>query len=489
MDDLWLPESAVKETGQRYSVVCRCGNQMRVRMKHFGRMCRCTKCRFPIYVTYDNVDPAVSAADREVARVFKEDEVPVHWQKGDLLMGLYEVRDTLGEGGMGVVYKVYHRGWGMHLAVKCPAPKLLGDAEWLDQFEHECETWINLPPHPNVVQCYYVRRLAGIPRVYVEYVKCLDLGHMIQHKTLYAGGPDAAMARMLDASIQYCRGLEHAHRQGVVHQDVKPSNLLIGEENECKVTDFGLAKVWVYEDGSGGSSRSGGSGSGRGSGRGSSSMKGLSGGTPTYRSNDHKRFGEITHKTDIWSWGVSIIEMFAGDIYWRHGRDACNVLDNLLAHGSRYDIIPRMPKRFEALLYRCFEEEPAMRPDDMHSIALELQDIYAEEVGRRYPRPEVDMGDPALDSLNNRAVSMIDLGKSDEAARLWADVIAMQPDSIEAIYNRNLHLWKAGRITDAEMLEIVSRLREAHPDAWLPAYLLGRVLLERGDATTALKFL
>ena len=487
MDDLWLPESAVKETHQRYSVTCRCGNQMRVRMKHFGRMCRCTKCRFPIYVTYDNVDPPVSAADREVARVFKENEVPVHWQKGDLLMGLYEVRDTLGEGGMGVVYQVYHRGWGMHLAVKCPAPKLLGDPDWLDQFEHECETWINLSPHPNIVQCYYVRRLAGIPRVFVEFVKGLDLAHMIEHKTLYAGGHDGAMERMLDISIQYCRGLHHAHQQGVVHQDVKPGNLLIGEENACKVTDFGLAKVWVYEDGSKGSSRL--DGSSRGSGTDALKMKGLSGGTPTYRSDDHKRFGDITHKTDIWSWGVSMIEMFAGDIYWKHGRDARSVLDNLLTHGSRYDIIPRMPKRFEALLYRCFEEEPAMRPNDMHDIALELQIIYAEETGKSYPRPEADLGDPTLDVLNNRAVSMLDLGKSDEAGQLWAEVIEMQPDFIEAIYNQNLHHWKAGRITDAEMVEIMSRLREDNPKAWLPAYLLGRVLIERGDAAAALKLL
>ena len=487
MDDLWAPESAVKETHQKYSVTCRCGNQMRVRMKHFGRMCRCTKCRFPIYVTYDNVDPPVTAADREVARVFAEDEVPVHWEKGDLLVGLYEVRDTLGEGGMGVVYQVYHRGWGRHLAVKCPAPKLLGDEDWLDQFEHECETWINLSPHPNIVQCFYVRRLAGVPRVFVEFVKGLDLGHMIEQKTLYAGGHAGAMKRMLDVAIQFCRGLHHAHGEGVVHQDVKPGNLLIGEDNECKVTDFGLAKVWVYEDGSKGSSPS--AASGGDSAKDAPKMKGLSGGTPTYRSDDHKRYGAVTLKTDIWSWGVSMIEMFAGDIYWRHGRDAPNVLDNLLTHGSRYDIIPRMPKRFEALLYRCLEEDPDKRPEDMRRIALELQDIYADETGAAYPRPEREAGDLTLEVLNNRAVSMLDLGKADEAARLWAEILETRPDFLEAIYNQNLHYWKSGRITDAEMAEAMTRVRDAHPDAWLPAYLLGRVQIERGDAAAALKII
>ncbi len=485
MDDLWAPERATREQENTYTVECRCENRMKVRLKHFGRMCRCTKCKFPIYVTYDNVDPPVSAADREVARVFAADEVPVHWREGDLLMELYEVRDTLGEGGMGVVYQVYHRGWGKHLAVKCPNPRLLGRPSWIEQFEHECETWINLSPHPNIVECYYVRRLAGVPRVFVEFVKGLDLGHMIEHKTIYAGGHASAMKRMLDISIQFCRGLHHAHQEGVVHQDVKPGNLLIGEDELCKVTDFGLAQVWVSEEGSSGSSRS--DASGPDSGGDGLRVKGLSGGTPTYRSDDHKRFGEVTLKTDIWSWGVSMIELFAGDIYWRHGTDARNVLDNLLTHGSRYDIIPRMPERFERLLYRCFEEDPEKRPDDMRAIAHELEEIYAEESGVKYPRAEPEERNTELGLLNNRAVSLLDLGKGDEADALWAGILAERPGFVEAIYNRDLHHWKAGRITDTQMLESMNRVCESNPDAWLPGYLLGRVQIERGDAAAALK--
>ena len=297
LDDVWTPhiEAEAETVTKPYSVRCRCGKQMRVKPKHFGRMCRCTHCRFPIYVTYENVDPPVEPGDRQVPRVFKEKDVPVHWQKGDLLADIYEVRDTLGEGGMGVVYHVYHRGWGKHLAVKSPSARLLGDDEWIAQFEHECETWINLPPHPHVIECFYVRRLGGIPRVFVEYVKGRDVGHLIDSKALYAGGPEAALKRMLDVAIQFCWGLYHAHYHGVIHQDVKPGNVIMSEGDVCKVTDFGLAKVWVSEEspGSGGSSR--------GSGPDRMRIKGLSGGTPTYRSPDHKVYGEVTHKTDVWS--------------------------------------------------------------------------------------------------------------------------------------------------------------------------------------------
>ena len=75
-----------------------------------------------------------------------------------------------------------------------------------------------------------------------------------------------------------------------------------------------------------------------------------------------KRYGEVTFKTDMWSWGVSMIEMFAGDIYWTQGSEAWSVLDNLLMYGSRYDIIPVMPRRFESLLKACFQDDPDRRP-------------------------------------------------------------------------------------------------------------------------------
>ncbi len=485
LDDFWTPDAVAEteETPRQYTVTCRCGKLMRVKPKHFGRMCRCTHCRFPIYVTYDNVDPPVGPGERHIPRVFKADEVPVHWQKGDLLMELYEVRDTLGEGGMGVVYLVYHRGWGKQLAVKSPSARLLDDEEWISQFEHECETWINLPPHPHVIECFYVRRLGGIPRVFVEYIKGKDLGQLIDSKALYAGGHPAALKRILDAAIQFCWGLYHAHYHGVIHQDVKPSNVIMSEGDLCKVTDFGLAKVWVTDEtpGSGGSSP--------GSGGDRMRIKGLSGGTPTYRSPDHKVFGEVTHKTDVWSWGVSMIELFSGDVYWRQGSKAKSVLDDLLKYGSRYEMVPKMPQRLSALLYQCFQENPDDRPASMKVIADELREIYKEVTGKTYARNEPAVGEMNIEVLNNRAVSLLDLGKMEEAEHLWEQALVQDPMRIEPEYNRHLNFWKHGHITDSQMIELMYELADEHKGDWLPAYLLARVLIERGDAGLGLKVL
>ena len=81
--------------------------------------------------------------------------------RATLVLGLYEVAGVLGEGGMGRVYRVRHRGWGLDLAVKAPLPAVLEAAGGADLFEREAETWVNLGLHPHVVTCHYVRRVDG----------------------------------------------------------------------------------------------------------------------------------------------------------------------------------------------------------------------------------------------------------------------------------------------------------------------------------------
>ena len=85
------------------------------------------------------------------------------WRVGDVILNLYEVTGILGEGGMGTVYKVLHRGWGLELAVKSPKAHVLAKAGGAENFEREAETWVNLGLHPHTVSCYYVRRVDEVP--------------------------------------------------------------------------------------------------------------------------------------------------------------------------------------------------------------------------------------------------------------------------------------------------------------------------------------
>ena len=101
-----------------------------------------------------------------------------------------------------------------------------------------------LRQHPHIVRCYYVRTRGGIPRVFAECMEGGGLKDWIDQRELYEGGPEKPLRRMLGRSHSVCVGLLHyAHEAGVVHQDVKPANVLLTPDGIAKITDFGLAKA------------------------------------------------------------------------------------------------------------------------------------------------------------------------------------------------------------------------------------------------------
>src|SRR5207248_5828966 len=91
--------------------------------------------------------------------------------------------------------------------------------------------------------CHYVRVLGGLPRLFMDLVEGGSLQDWIDSGKLYEGGAEAALERILDVAIQFAWGLHHAHEQGLIHQDVKPANVLMTADGIAKVTDFGLAKA------------------------------------------------------------------------------------------------------------------------------------------------------------------------------------------------------------------------------------------------------
>ncbi|MBI2300006.1 MAG: protein kinase, partial [Armatimonadetes bacterium] len=165
------------------------------------------------------------------------------WRPGQRIAGLYHVVRPLGHGGMGVVYQVRHLEWDVDLAVKTLRQELLRRPGSVRDFERECETWIGLPPHAYTVSCYYVRNLEGRLGLFAEFVPGGSLAGAIGSRRLYKGAPDEVLSRLLGVAAQAAWGLHHAHRHSLVHQDVKPANLLLGAGWVCKVTDFGLARA------------------------------------------------------------------------------------------------------------------------------------------------------------------------------------------------------------------------------------------------------
>ena len=127
---------------------------------------------------------AGSTRDSAATSTDAEDAVAEVWKPGDVILELYEVKDVLGEGGFGTVFKVHHRGWNTDLAVKSPRAGLFQSKRQKKRFVDECQTWIDLGIHPNAVSCFYVRTLGGIPRVFAELVDGKDLKHWIAQKKI-----------------------------------------------------------------------------------------------------------------------------------------------------------------------------------------------------------------------------------------------------------------------------------------------------------------
>ncbi|MBX7258066.1 MAG: protein kinase, partial [Candidatus Hydrogenedentes bacterium] len=334
----------------------------------------------------------------------------------------------------------------------------------------ECETWVNLGLHPHVVSCYYVRRLGGVPRVFAEYVDGQSLWHCIQDGRMYKGGPRRAVARIIDIAIQTAWGLQHAHDQGLVHQDVKPANILISQEGVAKVTDFGLARaIEAAANGEGGVD--------------------FVGMTRAYCSPEQSNREKMTHATDVWSWGICVLECFTVKTVWKRGQDVPEVLTRYLEQAAERPGLLPMPPRLAEVLRRTFQVSPEARPRSMNEIAEELVKCYREVTSTEYPRKRPKFTSVSGNNLNNRAMSLLDLGRSDHAEQLWDQALKSDPYHPESNYNVGLVRWRSGRLTDDALLQRLLNVSKLHPKDWMPAYLIAQVHAERGDFRTAARFL
>lgn len=445
-----------------------CRTDYAVEPAHLGKRFRCRKCGTLFRHQPSTAPPPTAGPPR---RFSVATDVPAVWWPGDEILDTYEVRGVLGEGGMGTVYRVYHRGWKRDLAVKCVRPRLLARPGAVENFEREAETWVKLSLHPNTAGCWYVRRLGGIPRIFAELVEggSLDAwltGSPEQPPRLYAGGHAAALARVLDVAIQFARGLHSAHTQGLIHQDVKPANVLMTPDGVVKVTDFGLAKARKAADGADPAANG---------------LVSTGGMTLAYCSPEQAARRPLSLKTDLWSWAVSILELFTGGVTWRSGVVAAEVLAAHLKVSDAPAHVPPLPPPVADLLANCFAADPANRPSDMQTVADTLMAIYRQVIGQEYPRPRPNPMRTVAATLNNRAVSLLDLGWEEEAVRCWQGALAADPAHLETVVNLGRWEWTHGRIDDVAYFKRLADLGAVYPGRAEHAAALAAAARERGD--------
>ncbi|MEV6725518.1 protein kinase [Streptomyces xanthochromogenes] len=396
---------------------------------------------------------------------------------GEVLGDRYEIKGVAGEGGMGRVLRVLHRQWGIDLAVKTPKPDSFASDEQRERFVTEAEAWVALGLHPNICGCHYVRVLDGVPYVFAEYVEGGSLHDWIAGRRLYEGGPAAAVARILDLAVQMAWGVGHAHAAGLVHRDVKPANVLLdvqGGDLVAKVTDFGLARIRpiVAEDGG---NRS----------YGVSVPVSAGGRTPAYASPEQLTNRPVGRRTDVFSLGVTILEMFTGGPCWGRGPFANDTLRDRHGIESYGPGLPPLPPELADLLERCLAPDPEERPGSMTAVADQLAAIHRQVTGERYRRLEPKAADLRADELNNRALSLLDLERHQEGADAFTQALTADPQHAAATLNAGLWRWRTGEITDEELVADLEAVRTDTDDAWPARQALGLVHLERGSLAEA----
>ena len=272
---------------------------------------------------------------------------------GGLFSGRYEVLDTIGKGGMGVVYRARDRQLDEVVALKVLRTDVLkDDPTLLDRFKQEIKLARRIT-HRNVLRTHDFGESEGTPYISMEYLEGVTL------KDLIRGKGALPLPVGLRIAKQMCLGLEAAHHEGVVHRDIKPQNMLIiPETGDLKIMDFGIARVSEVKGGAEGLTSTG------------TVM-----GTPDYMPPEQAQGQPADFRSDIYSLGVVFYEIFTGHLPF----SGDSVMAVVLAHIQRPAPGPRqanpaIPPELEAIILRCLEKSPAKRYQRVEDI---LEDLSA----------------------------------------------------------------------------------------------------------------
>jgi serine/threonine protein kinase/Tfp pilus assembly protein PilF len=298
----------------------------------------CNKCGSNLEISQDTLTSPLAAKETESGYIY--------FAPGDLFADRYTIIEEIGRGGMGVVYKAEDRILGIKVALKIIHPLYSSSANMVRQFKKETLLARSIS-HENVIRIHDIGVKDNINYISMDYIKGQNLKEFIR----VSGA--LAVNTAINITKQICEALATAHRKGVIHLDLKPQNIMVDNNGNVYTMDFGLARSVVTP---------------------ASSLSKKIMGTPAYMSPEQAKAEETDHRSDIYSIGIIMFEMFTGtlpfDAETREGYIQKHIEEKPKPPAQ---VNPLIPDAISKIILKCMEKDKNERFQAVKEILEEIQ--------------------------------------------------------------------------------------------------------------------
>ncbi len=267
-------------------------------------------------------------------------------QEGQILDNRYEVDSLIGQGGMSFVYRATDKKMGRAVAIKVLKEEYCEDQDFIRKFQNEAQAAARLN-HPNIVAVYDIidNHEDKLHYIVMELVEGITLKTYIQKR----GRMDSKEA--IAIALQVVGGIEQAHKNGIVHRDIKPQNMIITDDGTVKVADFGIARAATQQ-----------------------TVNTTVMGSVHYISPEQARSGQADERSDIYSFGCTLYEMITGKVPYDGSTSVAVVFAHLENQIPRVkDVVPEVYPALDMAIFKCMQKSPKRRYQHIGELGEDLQ--------------------------------------------------------------------------------------------------------------------
>lgn len=279
-------------------------------------------------------------------------------------VGHYRILSKIGEGGMGEVYLARDSRLDRNVALKALSREFSSDQEWLERFISEARATSALN-HPNIITIFEVLEEGGERFIVSEFIDGRTLKELMKDEP-------PTMSSALEIAIQVASALDAAHKLGIVHRDIKPANIMVRQDGIVKVVDFGIAKISANFSTEQTDPEMPTIPMGR-------TQPGMMVGTPKYMSPEQARGHAVDTRSDIFSFGIVMYELFSGKRPFS-GEEAVDLISSIIKDEppSMASFVDGLPKQLDRIVEKALRKERKQRYQNVRDLQLDLEDLRDE---------------------------------------------------------------------------------------------------------------